>query len=341
MAESSVVSTPVAAAPASENILELDDLTICFHLKRGDLTAVNGVSLKVRRGETFGLVGESGSGKTVTARSIMRLIPTPPGEYVRGRVMFEGQDLLRLSESQMRALRGRRIAMVFQEPMSALNPVFTVGSQIGDALRTNLGMSRREARERTIELLGLVGIPTPQKRVNNYVHEFSGGMRQRVMLAMALSCDPGFLIADEPTTALDVTIQAVILDLIQTMIDRFDMSLIFITHNLGVVAHACDSIGVMYASHLVEIGRKREIFANPQHPYTVGLLNSIPRLDLQTERLTPIQGSVCNMLAPPSGCKFNPRCSHAMPICSQEVPPMREVAPGHYAACHLHQQGGG
>ena len=321
-----------------ESVLEIDDLTIRFHLKRGGLTAVDGVSLDVKRGETFGLVGESGSGKTVTARSIMRLIPTPPGEIVKGQIRFEGENVFDKSDAEMRALRGKKIAMVFQEPMSALNPVFSVGAQITDALRTNLGMNKREARERCIELLQLVGIPSPERRIDSYVHEFSGGMRQRVMLAMALSCNPNFLIADEPTTALDVTIQATILELIESMIERFHMSLIFITHNLGVVAHACDRIGVMYASHLVELGDKNEIFRNPQHPYTVGLLNSIPRLDAQTEFLTPIDGLVCNMLDPPEGCKFNPRCPHAMDICRREIPPMREVAPGHYAACHLHSQ---
>ncbi|MGE0422450.1 MAG: ABC transporter ATP-binding protein [Reyranellaceae bacterium] len=320
----------------AEPVLELDDLTVRFRLRRGELTAVDGVSFTVHRGETFGLVGESGSGKSVTARSIMRLIPDPPGDIPRGRIVFEGRDVMALRDAEMRALRGRRIAMVFQEPMSALNPVFTVSAQISDALRTNLGMSRQEARERVVELLSLVGIPSPQKRLDSYVHEFSGGMRQRVMLAMALSCNPTFLIADEPTTALDVTIQATILDLITSMIERFGMSLIFITHNLGVVAHACDTIGVMYASHMVELGTKQEIFRNPQHPYTVGLLNSIPRLDTQAKYLTPITGSVCNMLDPPQGCKFNPRCAHAMDICKREIPPLREIAPGHYAACHLH-----
>jgi oligopeptide/dipeptide ABC transporter ATP-binding protein len=323
----------------AEPVLELDDLTVRFRLKRGDLTAVSGVSFAVQRGETFGLVGESGSGKSVTARAIMRLIPMPPGEIPQGRIRYEGRNVLDMSDAEMRSLRGRRIAMVFQEPMSALNPVFTVGEQISDALRTNLGLSRQQARERVVELLSLVGIPSPRRRLDSYVHEFSGGMRQRVMLAMALSCNPGFLIADEPTTALDVTIQATILELITGMIERFSMSLIFITHNLGVVAHACDVIGVMYASHLVELGRKREIFANPQHPYTIGLLNSIPRLDAQAKYLTPIKGSVCNMMEPPSGCKFHPRCAHAMDVCRQEVPRFREVAPGHFTACHLHGSG--
>lgn len=322
-----------------ETVLELDDLTVRFRLRRGDLTAVDGVSFSIGRGETFGLVGESGSGKSVTARAIMRLIPDPPGEIQRGRILFGGDNVLDKSAAEMRALRGRHIAMVFQEPMSALNPVFTVCEQISDALRTNLGLSKQEARERVVELLSLVGIPSPQKRLDSYVHEFSGGMRQRVMLAMALSCSPGFLIADEPTTALDVTIQATILELITSMIDKLGMSLLFITHNLGVVAHSCDKIGVMYASHMVELGEKREIFANPQHPYTVGLLNSIPRLDIQARHLTPIPGSVCNMMEPPSGCKFHPRCAHAMDVCRREVPKLKEVAPGHHAACHLHDRG--
>jgi oligopeptide/dipeptide ABC transporter ATP-binding protein len=320
----------------TDPILQLEDLTVRFHLKRGQLTAVDGVTLTVHRGETFGLVGESGSGKTVTARSVMRLIPIPPGQVVRGRILFEESNILEYSSQQMRELRGKKIAMVFQEPMSALNPVFTVGKQIADALRTNLGMSKREAKARVIELLQLVGIPSPASRYDHYVHEFSGGMRQRVMLAMALSCNPTFLIADEPTTALDVTIQATILELIRSMIERFHMSLIFITHNLGVVAHTCDTIGVMYASHLVELGTKNELFAHPLHPYTIGLLNSIPRIDTQTKYLTPITGSVCNMLQPPQGCKFHPRCAHAMDICTQEVPPLKEVAPGHFVACHLH-----
>jgi oligopeptide/dipeptide ABC transporter ATP-binding protein len=320
----------------TDPVLQLEDLTVGFHLKRGQLKAVDGVTLTVHRSETFGLVGESGSGKTVTARSVMRLIPIPPGEVMRGRVLFEGSNILDYSPQQMRELRGKKIAMVFQEPMSALNPVFTVGKQIADALRTNLGMSKKEAKTRVIELLQLVGIPSPASRYDNYVHEFSGGMRQRVMLAMALSCNPTFLIADEPTTALDVTIQATILELIRSMIERFNMSLIFITHNLGVVAHTCDTIGVMYASHLVELGTKNELFARPLHPYTVGLLNSIPRLDTKTKYLTPITGSVCNMLQPPRGCKFHPRCAHAMDVCTEEVPSLKEVAPGHFVACHLH-----
>ena len=319
--------------------LSVSDLTVRFRLRRGMLTAVDSVSFDIGRGETFGLVGESGSGKTVTARAIMRLIPTPPGE-VRGHVLLGGQDMYGLNEGELRAVRGRKIAMVFQEPMSALNPVFTVGAQMSDVLRTKLDLSRAAARDRAIELLQLVGIPSAGSRLDSYVHEFSGGMRQRVMLAMALSCDPEVLIADEPTTALDVTIQATILELITSMIERFGMSLLFITHNLGVVAHACDRIGVMYASHLVETGPKRVVFANPLHPYTSGLLDSIPRLDRQERYLKPIQGSVCDMMDPPAGCKFHPRCAHAMDVCRTVIPPLREVEPNHFAACHLHDRPG-
>ena len=319
----------------TEKILSVEDLVVRFRLKRGTLTAVDGVSFDIGKRETFGLVGESGSGKSVTARAIMRLLPSPPAEVTASDVSVDGKHIYQLDDEEIRDIRGKKMAMVFQEPMSALNPVYTVGAQIGDVLTTNLGLSKQEARERTVELLQLVGIPSAESRIDNYVHEFSGGMRQRVMLAMALSCDPTFLIADEPTTALDVTIQATILELISSMIERFDMSLLFITHNLGVVAHACDRIGVMYASHLVELGEKREIFSNTMHPYTVGLMNSIPRMDTQTRYLTPIEGSVCNMMDPPAGCKFHPRCTHAMDICKQEVPTFKEVAPNHFAACHL------
>jgi oligopeptide/dipeptide ABC transporter ATP-binding protein len=319
-----------------EALLQVDELTTRFHLKRGTLTAVDHVSFQIRRGETFGLVGESGCGKSVTARSILRLISTPPGEIAAGRIIFEGEDLLRKSSREMRAVRGKSIAMVFQEPMSALNPVFPVSTQIADGLRNNLGLSGRAARQRVIDLLHMVGIPSPERRMHNYVHQFSGGMRQRVMLAMALSCDPQLLIADEPTTALDVTIQAQILDLIRSMIERFQMCLLFITHNLGVVAHMCDTVGVMYASHLVELTDTKTLFAEPLHPYTWGLLNSIPNVETRRRYLNPIQGSVCNMLTPPTGCKFHPRCEKAMDICRQQVPTLRELAPGHHVACHLY-----
>jgi oligopeptide/dipeptide ABC transporter ATP-binding protein len=323
-------------AVADDAILQVESLTTRFHLKRGTLTAVDRVSFSIDRGETFGLVGESGSGKTVTARSLLRLLPIPPAEIASGKVVFEGEDLLRKSSRGMRAIRGKRIAMVFQEPMSALNPVFPVSTQIADGLRQNLGLSARQARQQVIELLRLVGIPSPERRLHDYIHQFSGGMRQRVMLAMALSCNPQFLIADEPTTALDVTLQAQILDLMRQMIDRFAMSLLFITHNLGVVAHMCDTVGVMYASHMVELSPTRALFAEPLHPYTWGLLHSIPQLETRQQYLDPIQGTVCNMLTPPAGCNFHPRCPRAMDICRREVPPLRELAPGHHVACHLY-----
>jgi oligopeptide/dipeptide ABC transporter ATP-binding protein len=321
---------------ADEAILQVEELTTRFQLRRGTLTAVDHVSFGIKRGETFGLVGESGCGKTVTARSILRLIPIPPGNIATGKIIFEGEDLLRKSSREMRAIRGKKIAMVFQEPMSALNPVFPVSTQIADGLRNNLGLNARQARQRVIELLRLVGIPSPERRMDDYVHQFSGGMRQRVMLAMALSCNPQLLIADEPTTALDVTIQAQILELIQQMIERFEMALLFITHNLGVVAHMCDTVGVMYASHLVELADTKTLFAEARHPYTWGLLQSIPQIEDRRRYLNPIKGSVCNMLTPPTGCKFNPRCEKAMEICRREIPPLREVAPGHHVACHLY-----
>ena len=320
-------------------LLAVRDLRTHFFTVDGVTRAVDGVSFDVFPGETLGIVGESGCGKSVTALSIMRLLPPRLARTVEGSVTFEKRDLVALDESEMRKLRGNRLAMIFQEPMTSLNPVLTVGHQIAESVRIHTGAGAGAARARAADMLRLVKIPDAERRLNDYPHQFSGGMRQRVMLAMALSCSPTFLIADEPTTALDVTIQATILELITGMIERLGLSLLFITHNLGVVAHACDKIGVMYASHLVELGDKREIFANPQHPYTVGLLNSIPRLDAQAKYLTPIKGSVCNMMEPPTGCKFHPRCAQAMDICRREIPKFREIAPGHMAACHLHGPG--
>ena len=319
-------------------LLEIDELKVTFNTRYGQVTALDGVSLRVNAGETLGVVGESGCGKSITALATMGLIPMPPGRIAGGEIRLAGENLVGASDARMRALRGAEIAMIFQEPMTSLNPVFTVGDQIAEAIMLHQKVSADRAFKDAVALLDRVGIPSPDRRARDYPHQLSGGMRQRVMIAMAVSCRPKVLIADEPTTALDVTIQATILELIESMIERFEMSLIFITHNLGVVAHACDSIGVMYASHLVELGKKDEIFKNPQHPYTVGLLNSIPRLDTQSKYLTPIKGLVCNMMDPPKGCKFNPRCEHAMDICRQEIPKMKEVAPGHFAACHLHDQ---
>ncbi len=318
----------------SEPVLALEDLTIRFSLKRGRLTAVNGVSFEIMRGETFGLVGESGSGKTVTARSIMRLIPEPPGEIVNGRILFEGENVLEKSDREMRQMRGRKVAMVFQEPMSALNPVFTVAVQIGDALRSNFEMSTTEARARTVELLAMVGIPSPASRLDSYVHELSGGMRQRVMLAMALSCDPTFLIADEPTTALDVTIQAQILELMKGLSKRLGVALIVITHNLGVVARYADRVNVMYAGKIVESGTAADIYHNPRHPYTLGLLKSVPRLDQpRRARLDPIEGQPPDLTRLDDGCAFRPRCRFAIDKCASAIPPLDAVGDGHHAAC--------
>ena len=315
-------------------LLDVQHLTVTFERAGSVLTAVDDLTLAIESGETLGLVGESGSGKSVTALAILRLLQ-PPGRVTAGSVLFEGRNLLHLQETEMRSVRGGRISLIFQEPMTALNPTMRVGDQIAEALTAH-GIGHEEARQRTIELLDDVRIPDPIRRVRDYPHQLSGGMRQRVMIAIALACRPPLVIADEPTTALDVTIQATILELIRSMIERFHMSLIFITHNLGVVAHTCDTIGVMYASHIVELGSTDEIFTNPLHPYTQGLLNSIPRLDTQQKFLTPIKGLVCNMMEPPAGCKFHPRCEQAMDICTQEIPKMKEISPGHFAACHLH-----
>ena len=317
-------------------LLEVRNLTTQFFTSAGTVQAVDNVSFDIDEGETVAVVGESGCGKSVSALSILRLIPWPPGKIVGGSIRFLEQDLLSLSDDEIRKIRGRQISMVFQEPMTSLNPVLSIGLQLTETMEHHLGLSSAEAHKRAVELLTMVGISEPERRLSQYPHHLSGGMRQRVMIALALSCEPKLIIADEPTTALDVTIQATILELIESMIDRFGMSLIFITHNLGVVAHACDTIGVMYASHIVELASKREIFKNPQHPYTQGLLNSIPRLDHQSKYLTPIKGLVCNMMNPPTGCKFHPRCDHAMEICSKEIPKMKEIAPNHFAACHLH-----
>ena len=318
------------------NLLSVRGLRTYFQTEDGTVKAVDGISFDLKRGETLGIVGESGSGKSVTNLSIIRLIPDPPGKIVSGEVLFQGRDILALPPDEVRKIRGKRISMIFQDPMTSLNPFMKISRQLMELTQLHLGHTKEQAHEHAVKMLETVGIPEARARADSYPHEFSGGMRQRVMIAMALSCEPELLIADEPTTALDVTIQATILELITSMIDRFDMSLIFITHNLGVVAHACDTIGVMYASHLVELGKRHEIFQRPQHPYTIGLLNSIPRLDTQSKYLTPIQGSVCNMQDPPGGCKFHPRCDKAMDICRREQPKFREVAPGHFAACHLH-----
>jgi oligopeptide transport system ATP-binding protein len=306
-----------------------------FKTQDGLVKAVNDVSFHVDRGETLGIVGESGSGKSVTSLSIMRLIPTPPGKIVGGELIFDGENLLDLSEEEMRHIRGNRIAMIFQDPMTSLNPVLTIGRQITESLELHMKMSGSEARKRAIDLLNMVGIPSPSGRLDDYPHQFSGGMRQRVMIAMALSCNPELLIADEPTTALDVTIQAQILELINRLKNELGTAVIIITHDLGVVAGMADRVNVMYAGRVVEEGSTSEIFAHPRMPYTIGLLRSIPRLDEgEGRKLTPIRGLPPDLINFPQICPFSARCDYVVPgKCDALVPPLRQVGPDHRAAC--------
>ncbi|MHB1841711.1 MAG: ABC transporter ATP-binding protein [Sulfobacillus sp.] len=303
----------------AEVLLKVEDLATHFPTDSGEVRAVDGIDLEVRAGETLGIVGESGCGKSVTALSIMRLI-TKPGYLARGRIEFQGRDLATLSDAEMRDVRGNEIAMIFQEPMTSLNPVYTVGDQISESICLHLNKTRSEAREMTIELFRRVGIPLPDKRVDEFPHQLSGGMRQRVMIAMALACNPKLLIADEPTTALDVTIQAQILDLMRRLRQEFGMSIIIITHDLGVVAEMADRVAVMYAGNIVETTDVRSLFAHPEHPYTEGLLRSIPRLDQDRSRLHVIPGTVPNMLELPTGCRFQNRCSYVRPACREAEP---------------------
>jgi oligopeptide/dipeptide ABC transporter ATP-binding protein len=307
-------------------ILRIRELRTHFFTERGLIKAVDGVNLDVEAGTTIGLVGESGCGKSVTALSIMGLVSQPPGRIVGGEILFNGRDLTKLTEKEMCRIRGGKIAMVFQEPMTSLNPVFTIGNQIAEGLRLHLKMSKAEARGKTLELMSLVGIPSPEKRIKEYPHQMSGGMRQRVMIAMAISCDPSLLIADEPTTALDVTIQAQILDLIRDLMESLGMTMILISHDLGVIARIAKRAAIMYAGKIVEQGRIENLFHHPRHPYTVGLLKSAPRADREEKhRLDTIPGSVPNLLNLPSGCVFHPRCSYAQEVCREEVPPLRSV----------------
>ncbi len=317
------------------NLLSVEDLSVSFFTEDGTAHAVQGVGINIKRGETFALVGESGCGKSVTALSIMRLIPSPPGDIVGGRILFKGRNLLELSEKRMRAIRGNKIAMVFQEPMTSLNPVYTVGEQIVEAIQLHQNKSVEQAWADAAEMLDRVGISDPQQRVLEYPHQMSGGMRQRVMIAMAISCEPSLLIADEPTTALDVTIQAQILDLLDELQKQNGMSILLITHDLGVVAERSDDVAVMYASRIVEVGDSTSLFAEPLHPYTQGLLRSLPRLGFKGDRLETIAGSVPDPLHFPSGCKFHPRC----PVggddkrCQNEEPQLRDIGSGRCVAC--------
>jgi len=324
-----------------EPLLELRDLKTYFDTDEGVAKAVDGVSYKLLPGETLGVVGESGCGKSVTALSVMRLIPDPPGKIVGGQILLRGQDLVRLPEDQMRKVRGKRIGMIFQEPMTSLNPVFTIGDQIAEAVLLHQGVGKREARQRAIEMLTRVKIPSAERRVDEYPHQMSGGMRQRVMIAMALSCDPELLIADEPTTALDVTIQAQILTLLRDLQSTLGMSVLLITHDLGVVAQTAQHVCVMYAGKVVEYAATRELFKHPKHPYTVGLFHSIPKVGHERRRLDVIPGVVPSALEFPKGCRFHNRCPFAKERCVSEEPPLREIGTGsahHTVACHFAEE---
>ena len=319
-------------------LLSIQDLSVHFFTDRGVVPSVNRVSYEIFEGETLGLVGESGCGKSVTAHSIIRLIPQPPGKIVNGKIMFRGEDLTTISNQRMREIRGNEIAMIFQEPMTSLNPVFTIGDQITEAITLHTEIEFNEARHLAVAMLKKVGIPSPEIRIDEYPHQMSGGMKQRVMIAMALSCNPALLIADEPTTALDVTIQAQILDLISELQQDSKMSVLMITHDLAVVAEVCDRVVVMYGSRIVEIAKVEDLFSNPKHPYTQGLFSSIPDVEEDRQRLTPIPGFVPNPMNFPTGCKFNNRCPHKTEICSTVEPELQSVNEGHYVSCHLINQ---
>jgi peptide/nickel transport system ATP-binding protein/oligopeptide transport system ATP-binding protein len=318
-----------------KELLKVKNLKTYFFTHEGTVKAVDEVSFSVNQGKTLGLVGESGCGKSVTALSIMRLIPNPPGKIVSGEIWFEGKNLLKLDEKEIRKIRGKKISMIFQEPMTSLDPVFTIGHEIVEAIQLHQGLNKDEAKKKAIEALKIVGIPDAEKRIDHYPHQLSGGMRQRVMIAMALSCNPTLLIADEPTTALDVTIQAQILRLINDLKDKFGASVMLITHNLGVIAEMCDYVAVMYAGHIVEYTNVDTLFHNPLHPYTRGLHKSIPRLDLEIERLDTIKGLVPNLLNLPSGCPFHPRCDFCFKRCVEEMPELIEIEDSHLVKCHL------
>jgi oligopeptide transport system ATP-binding protein len=314
-------------------LLSVEDLRVEFTTRRGIVYAVNGITFDIARGETLGIVGESGCGKSVTSLAVLGLLARN-GRVTGGRAMFEGKDLIRQSDRALRRIRGREIAMIFQDPMTSLNPVLTIGRQIREALETHFGMKRKEADARAAELIDRVGIPSARVRIEDYPHQFSGGMRQRAMIAMALACRPKLLIADEPTTALDVTIQAQILTLLRELVAEEDAALILITHDLGVVAGMCERVNVMYAGMFMETGAADQLFASPRHPYTLGLLQSVPRLDAaRRARLQPIEGAPRNMLSPPTACPFQPRCRYEVDASRQDVPPLVEIEPDHMVAC--------
>jgi oligopeptide/dipeptide ABC transporter ATP-binding protein len=317
-------------------LLEVNNLTVQFRLKRGILTAVDNVCFTIDEKETLGIVGETGCGKSATALSILRLISAPPGRIVGGEILFEGDDLLRKSEHEMEKIRGHKISMIFQEPMTSFNPSFTIGEQIAESYRIHLRLSKKIALESTQHILDAVRVPSPRTIMARYPHQLSGGMRQRAMIAMALACQPRLLIADEPTTALDVTIQAQILELLEELQEQMKMAMLFISHNLGVMARLCNRIGVMYAGSLVELADKKSLFTSPLHPYTIGLLRAVPRRDRRHEPLKAIPGNVCSLLEPPPGCRFHPRCSKAKEICRAELPSLENLSGHHHpVACYF------
>jgi oligopeptide/dipeptide ABC transporter ATP-binding protein len=318
---------------ARQPLLQVEDLHVEFWTERGTVYAVNGISFDISPGETLGIVGESGCGKSVTSLAMLGILPRS-ARVPQGTAMFGGRDLLKLDDEQLRTIRGREIAMIFQDPMTSMNPVLTVGRQIREALEAHFGMNRRDADKRSADLLDQVGIPSPKLRLKDYPHQFSGGMRQRAMIAMALACEPKLLIADEPTTALDVTIQAQILDLLRSLVAERDTALVLITHDLGVVAGMCERVNVMYAGTFVETGEAGQLFARPRHPYTLGLLQSVPRLDAgRRQQLQPIEGAPRNMLSPPTSCPFAPRCRYEVEQSREELPRLKEIEPGHRVAC--------
>ncbi|MGG0492785.1 ABC transporter ATP-binding protein [Priestia megaterium] len=321
-----------------EKMIQIKNLHVQFSTYGGRVQAVRGVSFDLHKGETLAIVGESGCGKSVTSQSIMRLIPTPPGRITSGSILFKGQDLTKLSEKKMRDIRGADISMIFQDPMTALNPTLRVGEQIAENIMQHENISKEKAKEKAFEMLELVGIPNPKERLKQYPHEFSGGMRQRIVIAMALVCNPEVLIADEPTTALDVTIQAQILELFKAIQQKTDVSIVLITHDLGVVAQVADRVAVMYAGKIVEIGTRRDIFYTPQHPYTKGLLRSVPRLDLYESELVPIAGSPPDLFAPPSGCSFAPRCPYVMEVCDRMYPASTKLKESHQVHCWVQDE---
>ena len=315
-------------------LIEVKDLKTQFHTREGLVHAVNGISYQMDEGETLGIVGESGCGKSVGVLSLLRLIPEPPGKIANGQALFQGKDLLKMSSEEMRHVRGAQIAMVFQDPMTSLNPVLTIGRQLTEALELHMGMNRQQSHDRAAELLGMVGIPQAADRLNDYPHQFSGGMRQRVMIAMALSCTPQLLIADEPTTALDVTIQAQIIELVKRLRDELGMAIIWITHDLGIVAGLAKRVIVMYAGFIIEEAHVKDLYSDPRHPYTLGLLGSLPRVDqTQHRRLVSIEGLPPDLLGLPPGCPFAARCVYRVERCDKENPPLEPVSPGHWKAC--------